>query len=341
MGRKHLLAGLLENDELTAVNSTPMYATDANVPTGTQPTHGKRGAVGAMSRSLERMTAELDAARSLEARLTAGVTVVEIDPSLIDPSPIPDRFASSTQGHLELVAAIRERGQQVPILVRPHPEKAERYQVAFGHRRLRAVAELGRPVRAIIKPLTDDELVVAQGHENNARQDLSFIERANFAAALEDRGYSRDIIMAALLVDKTELSRLISVRRSIPDPVIAAIGPAPKAGRRRWMALAGFLAQAGAALIVQRILAETAFSSASSDERLQRLLAAFTPMSTGAPGPIIVRTADGTKVAHVERGANGLTLNIDDRSTPAFGDFLIERLVNLYEEFRCQRETKE
>jgi ParB family chromosome partitioning protein len=34
--------------------------------------------------------------------------------------------------------------------------------------------------------------------ENNAREDLAFIERALFAASLEEGGYPRDTIMAAL-----------------------------------------------------------------------------------------------------------------------------------------------
>ena len=49
------------------------------------------------------------------------------------------------------------------------------YQVAYGHRRVRATAILGIKVRAIVRDLTDAELVIAQGQENNARQDLSFI----------------------------------------------------------------------------------------------------------------------------------------------------------------------
>jgi len=97
--------------------------------------------------------------------------------------------------------------------------------------------ELGRPVRAVIRNLSDDELVVAQGKENGEREDLSFIERARYGTLLEDRNFKRDTIMAALSVDKTELSRLISVYRAIPTELIDAIGPAPKVGRRRWMEL--------------------------------------------------------------------------------------------------------
>src|SRR3954470_17986990 len=105
----------------------------------------RSGAVGAMGRSLGRIAHAAEEARAMVA---AGDRVVELDPALIDPSFVSDRLATLPEDHANLVALIRERGQQVPILVRPHPERPGRYQVAYGHRRLRAAADLGRPVRA-------------------------------------------------------------------------------------------------------------------------------------------------------------------------------------------------
>ena len=58
-------------------------------------------------------------------------------------------------------------------------------------------------MRAVLRHLSDAELVVAQGKENNERRDLSFIERALFAAHLEERKFDRDTIQAALGVDKS------------------------------------------------------------------------------------------------------------------------------------------
>ena len=97
---------------------------------------------------------------------------------------------------------------------------------------------LGIKVRAVVQSLSDRELVIAQGLENSERRDLSYIERSLYAARLEDRGFDRGDICDALATDKGELSKLISVARAIPQDIIDAIGPAPKAGRRRWLALA-------------------------------------------------------------------------------------------------------
>ena len=54
-------------------------------------------------------------------------------------------------------------------------------------------------------------LVLAQGKENSERRDLSFIERAMFAVHLEERGFDRNVVMAALSVDKSEAAKLFAV----------------------------------------------------------------------------------------------------------------------------------
>jgi ParB family chromosome partitioning protein len=292
-----------------------------------------------MSRSLERLTAEVEAARSLGSQLAVGTSIVELDPSVVDPSPVPDRLpAASPEMEEAFIAAIRERGQESPILVRPHPKLPGRYQVAFGHRRLRAATALGRSVRAFIKNLTDEELVVAQGQENNARADLSFIERASFARVLEDRGHSREIIMAALMVDKTELSRLISVRRCVPDYIVSAIGPAPKAGRGRWVALAKHLERQDAQLRAQQLVAEAAFSNASSDDRFVRLFAVLQERQSPMMAVTGAWTAtDGTHIARVDRTKVSVQLTFNERLAPDFGDFVLSKLDSLYDAYKLER----
>lgn len=350
MARKHLLAGLLdpaEPQELTAVNSGPRQDRSAQAGS-TRPalvsSFAGRGAVGAMSRSLERLTSEVEAARIAEDQLKAGVVAVELDTSLVDPSPFPDRLPSGrAEDDASFVAAIREQGQQTPILVRPHPTVQGRYQVAFGHRRLRAVTTIGRPVRAFVKTLSDADLVVAQGQENNAREDLSFIERATFAATLERLGHGRDVIMAALLVDKTELSRLISVRSTVPDFVVAAVGPAPKMGRRRWMSLADRLASADMQKLARRVVGDETFATATSDARFLRLLDAVKPVAQ--PVAVIAnemrQVADGGHLARVERTATTFGLLIDEREHPAFGDYVLTQLPALFDAFQRERAERE
>src|SRR5262249_665805 len=153
-----------------------------------------------------------------------------------------------------------------------HPTVAGRYQVAFGHRRLRVAKELGRPVRAVVRSLSNQELVVAQGQENSARADLSFIERARFAGGLEDLGCARDVIMSALAVDKTTVSRMISVTRRIPPGVIEAIGPAPGTGRDRWVDLASRFEEDDRGTGWAALLETKTFQDLDSDARFDHVL---------------------------------------------------------------------
>src|SRR5690242_10689411 len=65
-------------------------------------------------------------------RLLEGETMVELDPELVDASFVRDRLEEDPQEFADLLAAIRERGQDTPILVRPHPQTSGRYMVVFG-----------------------------------------------------------------------------------------------------------------------------------------------------------------------------------------------------------------
>lgn len=322
--RKNLLSDLVgEKPELTAVNSEPPAAPARAAPLGS------KGAVGAMSQALAQIASDRDAgARSAP-------DIVEIDTALIVESSFRDRLEEAGADREALVASIREAGQQVPILVRPHPSEAGRYQIAYGHRRVAALREIGRPVRALVRPLTDAELIVAQGAENNARKDLSFIERAHFAASLEQRGVDRTTIMAALSVDKTELSRLISVTRSIPLDLIEKVGPAPKAGRRRWMDFAERIEASAAAEEARRIVASDRFKALpDSDARFLALLAAVRPSRGSRREPEVWTDQAGRKLVRVERADGRFNLSIDETLEPSFGDYLLERLPEILASFQ-------
>ena len=335
MGRKNLLIDLID-DKLTAVNEAQAGLAGADRKPA-QPTLGSRGAVGAMSRSLEMLSAERDAAKALSEQLAAGQAVVEINPMLIDASIVPDRMKGADDEHAALVESIRASGQLVPILLRPHPTRSGRFQTAYGHRRVRALIELGRPVRAVVRDLSDEALVVAQGKENSERKDLSFIERATYAIALEDRGFGRDLIMTALNVDKTELSRLISVARAVPPALIEAIGPAPKTGRRRWMELVERLASHQADRRLADTMADERFASVNSDDRFALVFNALAPRRAKAERPLIWADDDGKKIVRIERAPDRVTLALDEKAAPAFGEFVIARLPDLYRAFRASR----
>lgn len=323
MARKNLLAGL--TGALLPAGNSPAASPSENAPEPLPASHlsmmGARGAIGAVTRSIEQLKAH---------------SILEIEPHLIEASFVADRLGTSTEHHRMLVDSIRDHGQQVPVLVRPHPEKEGRYQIAYGRRRLLAVSELGRSVRAIVKPLTDEQLVVAQGQENSARKDLTFIERALFAARLEQAGYSRETIMASLTVDKTGLSRLISSAVKIPPDLIETIGSAPSIGRDRWTELSTRLETPGALALARAAVEEEGFASLASDEKFNRIFAAIAPKPKRAKTArsTLLKAKDGLKLGNFREDDRALLLSIDKKAAGDFASYLVAALPELYASFK-------
>lgn len=288
----------------------------------------RTGAIAGMRSHLSGLQATASNAARLQEQVANGSAVIEIDPGLIDASMVVDRIATEIDPSFdELVASIKESGQQVPILVRPR--EGGRYQIAYGRRRVRAVIEIGGKVKAIVRELTDDELVVAQGKENFDRKDLSFIEKAQFARRLEDQGYERSVIIAALSTEKGNLSRYIATARSIPEDLVQAIGPAAKAGRARWATLAGHLP--GREAEAHAEVAKPEFKGMDSDARFAAVLRALS-----RPVPKAT-TWVGGKAARIDRKEDKTVLTIDDSAAPDFGSFVVERMDDLYREYLDRR----
>ncbi|GLR57294.1 plasmid partitioning protein RepB [Rhizobium indigoferae] len=331
MARKNLI-------EISAPNPERM---DAVAPRDNRPIAGfvpqERSAapVGGITKTLGNITEKMERASELERQLATGQTIIELDPGLIDASFVSDRLAIDAAELAQLVEQIREHGQQVPILVRPHPETRGRYQVAYGHRRLAAAREIGIRVRAVVRDLTDGQLVVSQGQENSARTNLSYIERALFASRLEERSFGRDVIMAALGVDKAALSRMLIVIRQVPLRLVNAIGAAPDIGRRRWLELGERLEKAD----VEKIIAELSADDArkiSSDERFQRALVLATK-KTAAPKPAVAKTQVTGVPVMIKKTVSGATFVFDGKTAPGFDQFVQERLKGLFQEFNKDR----
>ncbi|MBP1844097.1 ParB family chromosome partitioning protein [Rhizobium petrolearium] len=308
---------------------------------GALPPRSASGAVKAMGLSLGAMSREVEEARALRQALSEGERVVTIHPDRIDSSFIEDRLM--LDGHEDgdfaaLVDSIRESGQQVPVLLRPHPEKQGRYQTAYGHRRVKAAARLGIEVKAIVRPLSDDELVLAQGKENAERRNLSFIERGLFARNLVSLGFDRKVVGDALAVQKSELSRLLQVVESVPERFIRAVGPAPKVGRERWMKLGEILSREAKQHIATDVIHTERFKVADSDSRFQILFARLDASMKPEPAkPQELKDRNGQVFARVRREGKTKRIEFAADVDAAFVDEAASLLAARYEEFLTGR----
>lgn len=287
--------------------------------------------------ALREQNDRLSRADEIERRLAEGQAVIELDTSLIEPSFVPDRMPGDING---ILASIREQGQQVPILVRPHPDRTGRYQVAFGHRRLRAVAQLGLPIKAVVRELTDEQLVVAQGQENNEREDLTFIEKARFAYHL-NKQFSREIVIAAMSIDKSNLSKMLLLVDALPSDLIDAIGPAPGIGRPSWQQLVEFIEKAPSPADVLKYVLSNEVQALPSEERFKAVIANLKPSRIARGIPEVMSTPDGARLAQVTQSKSKLEITIDRKATPDFAAFVLEQLPALYQAHRAQNQRKQ
>jgi len=76
------------------------------------------------------------------------------------------------------------------------------------------------------------------------------------------------------------------------------------------------------------------FLTASSDDRFGMVLSAVAIRERATIKPIIWTASDGKKVAKVNRSADRFILAVDEKVAPSFGDFVLERLPELYDAFR-------
>jgi ParB family chromosome partitioning protein len=306
------------------------------------------GAVKAMGLSLGGISREIEDARRLKESFEGTERVVDLDPALVESSFIEDRLSHAgglDESFEELVESIKLNGQQVPILVRPHPERPGHYQTAYGHRRLRAAARVGKPVQAIVRDLTDVQLVLAQGKENTERRDLSFIERAFFARNLVERGFERGLVQDALSLDKAEMTRFLQVAAAVPAPIVRAIGPAPKIGRPRWVRFAELLKSESARQVALNETALDEFKTADSNSRFNRIFERLLKQVEPVASPVrnVPSTTQGSRdikisaVAQLHSDKGRHVIAFTEQAPNGFAEFVAAELDTLLSRFESQK----
>lgn len=257
----------------------------------------------------------------------ASNAVREIAVDMIEEDGPQDRLSFTDDDVKTLAGSIKDHGQQVPVMVRPIAEKPGHYKIVYGRRRLRALRLLGLPAKALVRSLSDEEAILAQGQENTQRLDPSFVEKALFAAELTDSGYEQSVILDALAIDKPMLSRMTKVARAVPKFVIQSIGSAHGIGRRRWEGLADQLRDSD--LDLEHLIGALPMAAVkSSEDRFGLISDAVVTrlrLDTGVstvPSPTLsVSLGDGT-TAVIKETARALTVKLSKAEAPEFAQWM-------------------
>lgn len=146
-------------------------------------------------------------------------TLIAVD--LVDDNPFQPRLAYDPERITAIAQSIRERGLLQPPIARPIA--GGRYQVAFGHSRLRAFRELAadRPVFAqiplIVRELDDETMALHAWTENKDRKDLTAYEEARAIERYTTRfGWSQKLAAARLGLDPSTVSNKLRLLRLPP-----------------------------------------------------------------------------------------------------------------------------
>jgi len=174
------------------------------------------GALLGDSRREESLSSER-AGESVPAVGLAKLAVADIEPHPEQPRRHFDEAALE-----ELAASIAQRGVIQPVIVRPMP--GGRYQLVAGERRWRAAqrAQL-HEIPAIIRELSDREVMALALIENLQREDLNPIEEARAYQRLAEQE-SLTQAEIARMVDKSR-SHVANIQRllALPDEVIVLV----------------------------------------------------------------------------------------------------------------------
>ncbi|PYD76333.1 ParB/RepB/Spo0J family partition protein [Novacetimonas pomaceti] len=151
-----------------------------------------------------------------------GGSVLPVD--VLEPGPFQPRQHMEPEALTELADSIRTRGILQPILVRPHPDRPNVFQIIAGERRWRA-AQLAslHEVPVHIRALDDGDAMAAALVENLQRADLNAIEEAEgLQRLLDDYRLTQEELAGAIGKSRPHVANMVRLLQ-LPSPVREAV----------------------------------------------------------------------------------------------------------------------
>lgn len=138
---------------------------------------------------------------------------------LIHPGRYQPRRNFDADNLAALVESIRAQGILQPLLVRPHPDLPDQYEIVAGERRWRAAqaAQL-HEVPVVLRELGDREALEIAIVENVQRQDLSPLEEAEgYRRLLDEFAHTQEDLAKAVGKSRSHIANMLRLLTLPPD----------------------------------------------------------------------------------------------------------------------------
>jgi ParB family transcriptional regulator, chromosome partitioning protein len=253
----------------------------------------------------------------------------------IKPLPGNPRKYFDEDALAELAASIATRGVIQPIIVRPHPEGAG-YQLVAGERRWRAAQKARlHDIPALVRNLSDREVMALALIENLQREDLNPVEEARAYHRLSEQEGMIQVDIAKL-VEKSR-SHVANMMRlmTLPDRVLDLI----EQGKLTTGHARALIGRDDALELAE--IAVTEGLSVREVELLARKLAQGDPAPTAAPRAPVPNAENADILAvqqHLEEFL-GLSVKIKPEVDPRKGTITIRYTTLDQLDLVCQRLT--
>lgn len=141
--------------------------------------------------------------------------------SEIQKNPYQPRKEFDVEKLKELAQSIKENGLIQPIIVRQSPVIG--YEILAGERRYRASLLAGlRSIPAVVKQLSDQEMMIQSIIENLQRENLNPIEEAHAYESLVEKGFTHAEIADKMGKSRPYISNSIRLL-SLPEPILSEV----------------------------------------------------------------------------------------------------------------------
>lgn len=155
---------------------------------------------------------------------TAAPGVQSLAVADLEPSPFQPRREMDEEALDELAASIAQRGILQPLLVRPKPGEAQKYQIIAGERRWRAAqrAQL-HEVPVLVRALSDADAMAAGLVENLQREDLNAVEEAaGYQRLMTEFKLTQERLGEAVGKSRTHITHVLRILK-LPERVQAMV----------------------------------------------------------------------------------------------------------------------